>query len=87
MRVRIDNPDDRDYGVIELAIEDGYHAGMTVLVYLADDGAPVVQIDTPQETETHELMRVWVNDALVSGVTADASSIEADPMAAQRRGL
>ena len=66
MEARIDNPGDRDYGVVELTA-DGYHVGTTVTVWTADDGVPVVQIDTPESTETHEIMRVWVNDALVSG--------------------
>lgn len=68
MHVREHELEDVKYGVVELDLFEGYHAGTTVTVSIAEfDGVPVVQIDTPQETETHELMRVYVNDELVSG--------------------
>ncbi len=63
MKTRVEQ-DDRAYGVVELDMDDGYHVGTTVTLFVADDGTPVVQIDTPQSTETHEVMRVYMNDAI-----------------------
>lgn len=57
---------DRAYGVVELDMDDGYHVGTTVTFFVADDGTPVVQIDTPENTETHDLMRVYMNDAIAT---------------------
>lgn len=37
--------------------------GVKVAVWIADDGAVMVQIDTPAETDDHETMRVYMNDA------------------------
>lgn len=65
MIVRIDKHD-REYGVVELDMGDGYHVGTTVTVFVADDGTPVVQIDTPPDTETHEVLRVYLNDAVAT---------------------
>ena len=69
MIVRIDHDDEanRDFGIIEFTADDGYHAGLTVIAYVSDDHAPVVDISTSVDTETHEVMRVWVNEALVNG--------------------
>lgn len=67
VRIDQDSERDRDYAIIEFTAEDGYHAGLTVIAYIADDGAPVLDISTSPDTETHEVMRVWVNEALVNG--------------------
>lgn len=56
-----------DGAIIEVEPEDGYHAGLTVSVsFSEEDGAPIVQIDTPPDTETHDLVRVYVNDAIAT---------------------
>lgn len=68
MNARVDKDSDgRPLGMIELTPEDGYHAGTTVGAWVNDDGWVVVQIDTPGETETHEMTWVYLNDARPSG--------------------
>lgn len=37
--------------------------GIEVFAYLSGDGVPVVQIDTPEDSDVHEYMRVYMNDA------------------------
>ena len=63
MDIRIDNSGDRDFGVIELI--DGDHIGTIVTLWIADYGCPVIQIDTPTEKDTHDLIRVFLNDAVM----------------------
>lgn len=41
--------------------------GIVVALYTGADGAPVIQIDTPEDTDLHETIRVYVNDALAEG--------------------
>ena len=53
---------------------------ITVWAWIADDGAPVVQIDTPEETEDHERIRVYVNDAKATGWSLEAALNPRDPM-------
>jgi len=39
------------------------HRGIVASIFMGEDGAPVVQIDTPAEGDEHETMRVYLNDA------------------------
>jgi hypothetical protein len=68
MDARVDTSYGQEFGIVELTIDDGYHAGTTVTVSFGEDEVPVVKIDTPEGTETHDLMRVYMNDALISDV-------------------
>lgn len=64
MKARVDvDHDGNEFGVLELTADDGYHAGTVVMLTIGKDGAPEVSIETSTETETHELMRVHMNDA------------------------
>lgn len=47
-----------------LTMEGG--TGIIVILYTGDDGAPVIQIDTPADTDLHEKVRVYLNDARAS---------------------
>lgn len=47
-----------------LTMEGG--TGIIVALYTGDDGEPVIQIDTPSDSDLHEKLRVYLNDARAS---------------------
>ena len=63
MKARVDNLDGTNYGIVELEPEDGYHAGTTIETWVAEDGWVTVQVNTPGETETHDMTRIYLNEA------------------------
>ncbi len=48
----------------------GLAAGLAVQVSVAEDGAVVVQIDTPPDSQVHESIRVHLNDSTAAGWVA-----------------
>ena len=62
-RIVTDSSSGDKTGILELGLDDGYHVGTIVMLTLDKDGVPTVTIDTPQDTETHEVMDVFMNDA------------------------
>jgi len=55
-----DDRTERDYQTLTLA------DGTEVTASLDEHGTAVIQIDTPSDTDQHERLRVWVNDALMN---------------------
>lgn len=49
-----------------------------VSTFTDDNGVPCVQIDTPADSDLHERLRVYVNDALATGWSAPGDEGYAD---------